>query len=163
MDRKVEEAAPHPCGACPWRTENQGKRHQHGFYTKKNLRRLWAGLRRGEAMTCHPTDPRMAEFDGYEKCADASKTKECTGSIILVQRELQRAADICERPEVETDGFKVYRREHPKGLTIDGIMENISRTLYGGVPLIGGRPMARPDLNEPGIGHPDLEPWEGRE
>jgi hypothetical protein len=28
-----------------------------GWYTKANLQRLWAGMRRGEDMTCHPTDP----------------------------------------------------------------------------------------------------------
>ena len=50
-------AAKSPCQACPWRVENHGKRHPDGWYTKANLRRLWSGIRRGEEMSCHPTDP----------------------------------------------------------------------------------------------------------
>lgn len=53
----TQQAAPHACSACPWRLANQGKRHPDGWYAKANLSRLWSRLRRGEAMSCHPSDP----------------------------------------------------------------------------------------------------------
>lgn len=68
--RKVAEASTAgPCAQCPWRTSNQGKRHPDGWYTKANLRRLWAGLRRGERMTCHPTDPANPVSDKADQAA----------------------------------------------------------------------------------------------
>lgn len=64
---QVRPACALACLACPWRLSNQGRPTPGGWYTRRNLDRLWAGLRRGTRMSCHPTDPRMAELaeDGY--------------------------------------------------------------------------------------------------
>ncbi len=81
------------CKECPWRKSNQGKRTKGGFYTKANLRRLWAGLRTGEApgMTCHGADPRGKAIDAepVEDLGGESKV-ECAGALLLVQRELRK-------------------------------------------------------------------------
>lgn len=110
-------------------------------------------------MTCHPTDPRMAEFSGYEETADRKVTHECTGSLILVQREFMQFQACCEeaRQEEEKDGFRRYRFKHPNGLLKQGVKGVLERALLGG--RFGDLPMARPDLNTKGIHHPDLLPW----
>lgn len=158
---QVTVAKSSPCAQCPWRTANQSKPHPHGFYLRSNLRRLWTGLRRGVSMTCHPTDPRMAEFEGYEATADRQLTHECVGAQILIQREMQRFNDLAAAAPDLKAGIASYRREHPKGLMPKGIMAHFSRAL---TPAIPGRelPFKRVNLNEPGIGHPDLVPWEPR-
>lgn len=150
----VEEAQLKPCAQCPWRTENHGKRHPGGWYTKANRQRLWARLRRGDSMTCHPTDPTNPVPEGMAPAPEHATTHECAGALILQQRELmylQSAPDL-----------KSYRRSRPSGLTVEGIQELISRALFGGVPMIGGRKMAEPDLNEP-VSHDALGPWAASE
>lgn len=153
----VQPALPQPCKECPWRQANQRQRHPHGFYTMKNLRRLWAGLRRGVRMTCHPTDPRMVDYEGYEKTAEVSSTHECMGALILVQREVMRFQGCCEARQ--RDSFKRYRLKSPKGMTRVGLAEVVQRYLFGGTPFDSLK-MAQPDLNMEGIGHPDLPDWE---
>lgn len=122
------------CAQCPWRLENQGKRHRHGFYTKANLRRLWAGIRRGERMTCHPTDPAMAEFEGYEGTAERELTHECVGALVLAQREVMRFQWACEAAAREgaRDGYARYRRMFPRGLLREGFAVIVSATMFVG-------------------------------
>lgn len=161
--QSLTTAHPKPCAHCPWRVENQGKRHKHGFYTKANLRRLWSGLKNGERMTCHPTDPEMAEFEGYEKTADREVTYECAGALILVQREVMRFQSqytdtIDPTPEATKAALKAYREKHPKGLTKVGLFRHMMAVAFDGNPMTGPR-AATPDLNTEGIGHPDLVPW----
>lgn len=147
-----------PCADCPWRTSNQGKRHPGGWYTKTNLQRLWAGLRRGERMTCHPTDPDNPVPEGWRQAPLGRATAECTGALILQQREMQRASDIVEAGGDLAD----YCRAHPRGLTRMGCVKLISELAFGGAPFIGGLEMSKPNLNHPEVGYDRLEPWEVR-
>lgn len=142
-----------PCAACPWRTENHGRRHPDGWYTAANRKRLWAKLRRGDGMTCHPTDPLNPIPEGARAVPENATTHECAGALILQQRELMYLQD---EPDLQT-----YRRNRPLGLTRAGIAEMISRALFGGLPIVGGRAMSKPDLNEK-VSHPPLGEWEPR-
>ena len=155
----VKPANPKACAHCPWRLANQGKRHPHGFYSKKNLQRLWAGMRRGERMSCHPTDSRMAEFEGYEQTAVRETMHECAGYLILVQRELAKFGHICKQREKLglKDGYAVYRREHPMGLLREGLTVhsfNMAVTFPGDVPA---RVM---DIGDQDIGYPPVGEFE---
>lgn len=143
-----------PCAQCPWRTSNHGKRHPDGWFTITNRKRLWAQLRRGEAMTCHPTDPENPLPAGTRAVPDHVTTRECAGAIILQQREL----DILQR---EYPDFRAYRRARPMGLTRDGFASMVSRLLFGGVPVIGGPKVSKPNLNE-SVSHPPLGEWTPR-
>lgn len=145
-----------PCSACPWRTSNQGKRHPDGWYTKKNLRRLWAGLRRGERMTCHPTDPTNPLPEGSRAVPEGTTTRECTGGLIVIQREMQRLND----SYVAGGSYGDYHALHPRGLTRIG---GARHALDFAIVLPGELRMATPDLNTPDVGHPDLVPWENRD
>jgi hypothetical protein len=160
-DGKVVPTTGTPCSKCPWRTANQGTPHPHGFYTKANLRRLWGGMRKGVRMTCHPTDPRMAEFEGYEGTAKAPETRECAGALILIQREMDRVQDAMRAAEADgtKDGVARYRAENARGLSRDGIVAHFEAAVFGGIPMIGGLKMGAVDLNHPDIGYDQLEPW----
>jgi len=147
-------AADSPCAACPWRTTNHGRRHPDGWYTKRNLRRLWAGLRRGERMTCHPTDPDNPVPEGAARPAPGHATRECTGSLVLVQREAQRINDTL----VGGGGWRDYQQANPLGLTRGGAAVVITNVVR---PMPGTLPMAKPDLNAP-VSCPGLTPWEPR-
>lgn len=155
---KMLPANPHPCADCPWRVSNRGRRNKHGFYTKINLRRLWTGLREGERMTCHPTDPDMAEFEGYEETAVRQRTHECAGALTLVQRELAIFAHCVKQAEAvgAKDGLKRYRKLRPRGLTRNGIAAHVAAAIrYPGT--LEARVMdLRANLD---IEHEPLGPW----
>lgn len=147
----VEPACPKPCSACPWRLSNQGQPHPHGLYSPSNLKRLWTGLRSGARMSCHPTDPRMAEFDGYEKTAEREVTHECAGALVLVQREFMTFQKMGEAdPNGQT--LKRYRRERPNGLSREGLVAVLERATFGGT-VLSPVAMARPDLSDVEIGY----------
>lgn len=151
--------APHPCDACPWRESHHGDdpaTDPHGFYKPENLAELWNWLRGGERMTCHPTDPRMADYEGYEHTADVRHTLECTGSMILLQREVHYFQEICKRLSGEPGkgtALAIYKKEHPGGLTRNGMIANVERLMVSMPGYIA------PDLNEPDIGYQPLGEW----
>ena len=109
-------SCPEPCAACPWRVSNHGTRHPHGFYTKRNLQRLWNQIRRGgRAQSCHPTDPGHPDH-GAKPEAEA---KECVGSVILVMREMKAIQDDGgDGPAIDR---YLERSKKTKGLTRDGL------------------------------------------
>jgi hypothetical protein len=156
---KVIPASPQACAACPWRLSNQGSTPDpHKFYTKGNLARLWKGLRNGARMSCHPTDPRMAEFEGYEACADQSKTSECAGGLILQQREFSLFVALCkELPKGSKKGLKLYKETRPTGLTRHGLIQVMERQVFAGTGMSGNE-MARPELDDSAIGF-ERVPW----
>lgn len=146
----VEPALPKACAHCPWRVSNQGKPTADGFYTKANLRRLWSGLRSGEAMTCHPTDPRMNAFESAPRVSLSATTHECAGSMILVQRELVRVQD--------AEDWKTYRGRPGPRLTMGGAAEHVARMIFGGTPM-GGAKVPRLDLNDAEVQYAPLGYW----
>lgn len=151
--RKVEAARPAPCSACPWRTSNHGKPHPHGWYTAKNRARLWSKLRRGDSMTCHPTDPENEVPAGTRPVSKDATTHECAGGLVLQQRELEKV-----------QGFKTlkdYLKATPLGLTVRGFAVLVNRVVFSGVEAVmgGGAEMTRPDLNEL-VSHEPLGKWE---
>lgn len=153
MSKPVLAALPKACAACPWRLSNQGMRHAGGWYTPANLRRLWRGLRNGERMTCHPTDPRMNEcFGGEGTVKDDAVTHECTGSLIVAQREMMVLQGAYH------SNPKEYARGRPGGVTTRGFVAMIERYVFGGA--FDGLPASRPDLTDPDVGYPPLAGWE---
>lgn len=165
-DARVAPALDSPCGPCPWRTANHGRRSAKvtgvevgGWYTKANLRRLWAGLRRGEMMVCHPTDPRHPTLPGKRPTPANTTPRECAGAHLLLQRELDIAQRLMKAHPGE-NAVRLYRRLRPGGLTRDGLAAYMHRVVFGGVPLVGGcQKTPRPNLHEPcSVGTAAL-PW----
>jgi hypothetical protein len=82
------------CETCPWLRKNHGRPPKEGWYkgwyTERNLRRLWTGLRTGAApgMICHSTDPNNAEYGGPGK-VKAGHLQECGGAVLLVALNLK--------------------------------------------------------------------------
>ena len=151
--REVKPANPLPCSACPWRRENQGKRHPGGWYSLKNLKRLWSGLRRGVAMSCHPTDPRNPVPEGMPTPNVGDATHECTGALILQQRELMLAQENFHSDTRE------YRKARPFGMPRAGFAQLVARALFGGTIALPGQAMARPNLNERSVFYTVLGEW----
>ena len=153
-------AASTPCAQCPWRTSNHGRRHPGSWYTKANIRRLWTGMRRGEMMSCHPTDPRNPVPDGMRPAPSNVVTRECAGAHVLIQREMSLIEGLA-REAPEGTGWAIYRRLRPRGLTRDGLLSYMERITFGGVPLVGPphKPTAM-DLDHPCSTHDATAlPW----
>ena len=144
-----------PCAACPWRTENHLKRHRFGFYTKKNLTRLWNQIRGGGApQSCHPTD--TSHPDHVACGAKGDKPKECAGSVILVLREMKRMADFAEdKKSIGPEEIDQYKAVRKKGLNRGGMAYwLVSRLGLGGVPFVGGAPLPQVDIDDDRISLP---------
>ena len=143
-----------PCAACPWRTENHQKKHRFGFYTKKNLIRLWNGLRKGDAMSCHPTDPSHPD---HVACGakPGSKPHECAGSVILILRELTRIAAEGDGKMIGPEEIDAYWEKRKKGLDRDGLLFwLVSRMTHGGVPFLGGDVLPEVEVDDARISLP---------
>lgn len=137
-----------PCAHCPWRKSNHGKPHPHGWYSRKNLRRLWIGLRTGRApgMTCHPTDTDNLVPEGSLQVPEGTEKKECAGALLLITRELRL---------LEKDPKGYIKANRGRGLTKDGIAWwALARCQFANVPHVGGPPI--PIIEEDSdIGLPD--------
>jgi hypothetical protein len=138
-----------PCAQCPWRRSNQGRPHPHGWYTRKNLRRLWNGLRTGEApgMSCHPTDTDNEVPAGGKTVPEGMAKRECAGALLLVQRELKL---------LETDPKGYLKARGRRGLSREGVAWwALSRCQLANTPLGGpSMPVIPEDAD---VGYP-LEP-----
>lgn len=140
----VAPSLPRACSHCPWRISNQGKRTTDGFYSKANLHRLWSVMKQGELMSCHPTDPRMNEFESAPRVRDGATTHICTGATILAQREWMRFQTIAQA-HPDRDPFRVYRALEGPRMTRDGLFATAMQASVGeSNPLITA------------VGHPDL-------
>ncbi len=133
------------CAACPWRTTNHGRRHPDGWYTKANLKRLWAGLRTGEAtgMTCHPTDPVNPAPTGrpLAKAPDGADFYECAGAHAIRQVEIRLLE--------ECDSFEEYRRRsQAPPMTQEGLYIYVmdTQTSGPGAGILGLSPTQIPDV-----------------
>jgi hypothetical protein len=135
-------------------------KHPGGWYTKKNLARLWAKLRHGESMSCHPTDPRHIDGRPDEQAPEPGKTTECAGALVLQQREMHRFQGACRAAEAEgkKDGLKRYSAQHPRGLTRHGCARMYERAVFRGTNF-AGVDMSLLNLNEDGIDYPPLGKW----
>lgn len=103
-------------------------------------------------MSCHPTDPGNPVSDaaraaGYEPAKEGAAPRECSGALVVQQREVMRF-------QGKPDGYLKARR----GMTRRGLLVVVERAMFGG-SIMGGPAMDRPDLDEPDIGAPFLAPW----
>lgn len=114
---EIDGVADKACAACPWRTVNHGKPHPDGWYTDANRKRLWNGLRTGDApgMTCHPTDPLN------QPVGDSTVTRECAGAWLIIARECA-ALD-------EAKSVGEYRKGRKLAMTREGLAVAVSATL----------------------------------
>lgn len=150
MADTVAAANPSACAHCPWRLANQGKADDpHGFYKRSNLKRLWSGLRNGVRMTCHPTDPRMSDFEHAPTVKDDAQTYECTGALTLQQREFMKF-----QAALESGSAKAYSLRSPY-MSRAGLIAMVNRTIV----FPGETPMSKPDLNDSSIGYEPLGEW----
>lgn len=157
MPAEVKPANPSPCSECPWRLINQGRKDDlHKFYSRGNLKRLWIGLRRGARMSCHPTDSRMAEFEGYEDLEDREITHECAGALTLQQREFMTFQQMMQASPEAKRGviFMMYRKRRPNGMTLEGLRAVVERAVFGGA--FSGVEMRSLELDNAEIGYPQI-------
>jgi hypothetical protein len=108
------------CDTCPWLLKNQGKRHKAGWFTVKNLRRLWAGLRSGNAtgMVCHASDPNNKDYGGDANIKPGHEAQ-CGGSVVLLIKNLNALE--AKEPQPITPP-----------LTRGGIAVCLNKILFGG-------------------------------
>ncbi len=131
-----------PCASCPWLRHNHGRAPDpHAFYTASNARRLWRGIAAGTPMTCHPTDPRMNEWDGFT--VTPGHTRLCVGALALVLRSLDAFEREAERVDQEGRGraLTLYHQGVGLRMTRAGLAAwawtIISKNSPIGVPLPG--------------------------
>lgn len=137
----ANEAMIPPCAQCPWRVENQGKPTPGGFFTKRNLRRLWGQIRRGGGVqSCHVTDTSHPDHVAAGAKDIPSGVRECGGSLVLVQRELRILQALSGGGEASDEGVEEYLARGDLGLTKEGLLYHaVARAMP--LPLGTGEPM----------------------
>lgn len=116
------------CATCPWLKENHNKEHPAGWYKIENLKRLWNGLRKGDApgIVCHSTDPKNIEYGGDKEITPGHESP-CAGAMILMINHVNEAS--------KTD-MKEYKSRHSLPLTKGGIAVMIEKALSGQLPPV---------------------------
>jgi len=84
-----------PCDSCPFRKKNHFQPNPEwmipgdiqNWYDEANLRRCWDGVRSGEMMNCHSTDPEQSS-----RVPEGTKIWACSGAVGYVYAELNNAA-----------------------------------------------------------------------
>lgn len=125
------------CETCPWLTKNHGKKHtsawyrEHptikGWYSKANLRRLWAGLRTGAApgILCHSTDPDSKDYGG-KGTIKPGKERACAGALNLIYANVNAFAKNQPQP------FQPQMTKH-------AIADYVWRRITGQLPVVEDR------------------------
>jgi hypothetical protein len=102
MKKRPETAT--PCATCPFLRGNFGRPNPEGYdpkraeaenpgqrfynwYSEENLRRLWLGIRGGEALICHATDAGAYCYGG--KPAAPGCERPCTGALAVILLHLK--------------------------------------------------------------------------
>lgn len=152
-----------PCAQCPWRISNHGKPHPGGFYTRRNIKRLWNQIRSGgRPQGCHLTDPSHPDHIAAG-CAPNAKAQECPGSVILIKRELltlTNSVGLVKQDDahvVDDAKLVAYLRDTSKRrLTRHGMIYWLVKraSAFAGTPF-GDRPLPDCDENDPEIGLPE--------
>jgi hypothetical protein len=114
-----------PCATCPWLIRNHGIPHPTHWYAAKNLRRLWSGIRRGEGMICHSTDPDATSYGALKNAAEGNE-RMCIGSLVLVARTFERLNKSSPSQYHDGLGPRMTRR---------GIARWVERFLFRATPL----------------------------
>ncbi len=144
-----------PCVQCPWRKTNQGKPHPSGFYTKKNLRRLWGNLRRGGmGQSCHLTDPSHPDHV-KAGAPENGKPQECPGSVVLIIRELKRLEALGTNGVIDQMAITKYMATRKRGLTRTGLVYWIMQRVQFAGTLLGKQPLPEVNWEDPAIDLPD--------
>lgn len=118
------------CATCPWRKKLQGTPHPAGWYRLANLRRLWNGLRTGNApgMICHASDPDSTDYGSTRPVPAESKPRECAGAIQLIYTEV---AVLNDCPD-----FNTYKRGRRFPITRTAALKWLERHAFRGTPEI---------------------------
>jgi hypothetical protein len=115
------------CATCPWLVKNHGRPHKGGWYSKRNLLRLWNGLRLGKApgTLCHSTDPNAPDYDG-KPGAKPGGEKPCGGVIALICIE----TDALNR----AGGYAQYAASREKPIARRAFAGIVSRIMFQEMP-----------------------------
>jgi hypothetical protein len=148
-----------PCATCPFLRVNFGKPNPEGYdpkktaaehgrqffdwYSEKNLARLWnGGLKRGEGMLCHATDPTAHEYGGAR--VSPGNERICIGALTIVFRHVHFFEELLSkdphiRPAEARRQYRAVAGKYPmprEGLFAWAWQFGIGRTdILGGLAL----------------------------
>ena len=134
----IESCGSTACGTCPWLRSNHGKKHSAGWYTKTNLRRLWGGMRQGENMICHATDPNSITYGG-DKLVQPGHERPCVGALVLVKHSFNRLEEL--------KSLKDYKTGVGQRMSKGGMVRWAERIMFAGTAM-GGPELLMPNMQQ---------------
>ena len=147
-------AAHRACPECPWLTMNADRPHPDDWYSDEALGELWDGLRDGAILACHYVEADREVYAltaeqiaaGFHEPAPSSKGRECSGAVVALLRESERALSYAS--------YRAYRDANPRGLSADAIKRVRARATGEGVPLRAPSHLDRKAVRAPATGTP---------
>lgn len=119
------------CATCPWRKANQENPPANlpkEWYTRKNLDRLWNGVRTGKTPNhiCHALDPDAKDYGGPEKSGGVKQV--CAGMTFLLIQEVNAMN--------AAGTLKGYQEAREKPLSKRGALVVLEQSVFGGYPTV---------------------------
>lgn len=151
------------CGGCPFKKSNFGKETpnpeltDYDWYSEENMKRLWDGLRDGEDMVCHSSDPDSVEYGSECKIKDSHTPHLCYGALLVIFRHAKAFEKMLnEHPDSPDTAYKNYVRQcgSEKPMTMRGLTEFIMKVNFGRTSLLGGLPMPKNIKDDDAVGLP---------
>lgn len=134
------------CKTCPFLAINAGKPNpngwqpeddQHDWYSDKNLKRLWEGIRRGEVMICHSSDPNADSYGG--NASKPGSERPCTGAVLLTMLHMNRYGELLDKSK--STAYREYQKLTGKPITKRGMEAHLMMNMLGRTGLFGGAPI----------------------
>ena len=113
------------------------------WYSEKNLLRLWQGIREGEVLLCHPSDPYADDYDMPVRNKDANKARACTGMLHIIFNHVKEFEHLLLNVHNEdlAAAMKAYRDNHRHPMTERGILNWALMVNMGNTHFIKGIPL----------------------
>jgi hypothetical protein len=118
------------CATCPWRKKLQGTKHPAGWYKLANIKRLWNGIRTGNApgMVCHASDPGSVDYGSTKVVPEGTEKRECAGALQLIFTEINI---LNGHPTI-----KAYGKTRKSPMTRAGVLYWMERYIFGKPPAV---------------------------
>jgi len=137
---RANHGKPNPEGYDPKRASKEHGHQFHDWYSTKNLARLWnGGLKRGEGMVCHATDPGAHEYGG--KSAPPGNERLCVGALAVVAKHVMFFKALIEgEPDIKpAESRRRYRAAAGKyPMPPEGLFGWVWQMGLGRTDILGG-------------------------
>ena len=105
---------------------------------EKPMRTMWSGLRHGQPMICHSTDPDAHQYN-LPNNAQQGNERMCVGALTYIYEHVSEFEQLLDHYKDNTNkAYKAYALKYKKPMLLKGLFEWAFALATGRTALIGG-------------------------